>query len=71
MALNISKQLNIRNRIADVHENIAKNYNFTHKYNDALKHIDSCRAIRTIIGDEEGLISATLVSSQIFFNQKN
>lgn len=71
MALHISKQLNIRNRIADVHENIAKNYNFTHKYEEAIKHIDSCRTIRTIIGDEEGLVSATLVSSQIFFNQKN
>jgi len=71
MALNISKQLNIRNRIADVHENIAKNYNFTHKFNDAVKHIDSCKTIRTIIGDEEGLVSATLVSSQIFFNQNN
>lgn len=71
MALHISKQLNIRNRIADVHENIAKNYNFTHKYEDAIKHIDSCKTIRKIIGDEEGLVSATLVSSQIFFNQKN
>ncbi len=71
MALHISKQLNIRNRIADVHENIAKNYNFTHKYEDAIKHIDSCKTIRRIIGDEEGLVSATLVSSQIFFNQKN
>lgn len=71
MALHISKQLNIRNRIADVHENIAKNYNFTHRYEDAIKHIDSCKTIRTIIGDEEGLISATLVSSQIYFNQKN
>lgn len=71
MALNISKQLNIRNRIADVHENIAKNYNYTHKYEEALKHIDSCKTIRTIIGDEEGLISAILVTSQIYFNQKN
>ena len=71
MALSISKQLNIRNRIADVHENIAKNYNFTHKYNEAIKHIDSCMTIRTIIGDEEGLVAATLVLSQINFNQKN
>ena len=70
-ALSISKQLNIRNRIADVHENIARNYNFTNKYNEALKHIDSCKTIRTIIGDAEGLISATLVLSQINFNQKN
>ncbi len=71
MALDISKQLNIRNRIADVHENIAKNYNFTHKYEEAIKHIDSCKAIRKIIGDEEGLVSSTLVSSQIYFNKKN
>lgn len=71
MALAISKQISIRNRIADVHENIAKNYNYTGKYNDAIKHIDSCKTIRTIIGDEEGLVSATLVLSQINFNQKN
>ncbi|MFN8116976.1 MAG: SpoIIE family protein phosphatase [Bacteroidia bacterium] len=71
MALNISKQLNIRNRIADVHENIAKNYNFTHRYEEAIKHIDSCINIRKIIGDEEGLVAATLVLSQINFNQKN
>jgi serine phosphatase RsbU (regulator of sigma subunit) len=71
MALNISKQLNIRNRIAEVHENIAKNYNFTQKYDAAIKHIDSCRTIRTIIGDEEGLVAATLVLSQINYNQKN
>lgn len=70
-ALAISKQLNIRNRIADVHENIARNYNFTHKYHEALKHIDSCIVIRKKIGDEEGLVSASLVLSQINFNQKN
>ncbi len=69
MALAISKQINIRNRIADVHENIARNYNQTKKYNDALKHIDSCIIIRQIIGDEEGLVSSTLVLSQINYNQ--
>ncbi|MBI3521020.1 MAG: SpoIIE family protein phosphatase, partial [Bacteroidetes bacterium] len=71
MALSISKQLNIRNRIADVHENIAINYNYTKRYDDAIKHIDSCKAIRMAIGDEEGLVSATLVLSQIYYNQKN
>ncbi|MBL7937219.1 MAG: SpoIIE family protein phosphatase [Bacteroidia bacterium] len=71
LALNISKQLNIRNRIADVHENIARNYNYTHKFDLATKHIDSCKIIRTIIGDEEGSVSATLVLSQINYNQKN
>jgi serine phosphatase RsbU (regulator of sigma subunit) len=71
MALSISKQINIRNRIAEVHENIAQNYNFTKKYGDATKHIDSCITIRNIIGDEEGLVSATLVLSQINYNQNN
>lgn len=71
MALLISKQLNIRNRIAEVHENIAKNYNYTHQYDKAIKHIDSCKTIRTIIGDQEGLVSATLVLSQINYNQQN
>jgi serine phosphatase RsbU (regulator of sigma subunit) len=71
MALAISKQINIRNRIAEVHENIAQNYNFTKKYEDAIKHIDSCITIRNIIGDEEGLVSATLVLSQINYNQNN
>ncbi|MES2764138.1 MAG: tetratricopeptide repeat protein [Bacteroidota bacterium] len=71
MALNISKQINIRNRIAEVHENIARNYNATGKYNDALKHIDSCTTLRKIIGDEEGLVSSTLVLSQINYNQEH
>ncbi len=71
MALSISKELNIRNRIAEVHENIAKNYNATKKYNDALLHIDSCITLRKAIGDEEGLVSAILVLSQIDYNQKN
>ncbi len=71
MALAISKELNIRNRIADVHENIAKNYNSTHKYDAAIKHIDSCKVIRQLIGNEEGLVSATLVLSQINYNQNN
>jgi serine phosphatase RsbU (regulator of sigma subunit) len=69
MALSISKQVNIRNRIADVHENIAKNYNYTGKYADALKHIDSCLSIRKLIGDEEGMVSAQLVLSEIKYNQ--
>lgn len=69
MALSISKQVNIRNRIAEVHENIAKNYNYTGNYDDALKHIDSCISIREIIGDKEGLVSATLVLSHINYNQ--
>jgi serine phosphatase RsbU (regulator of sigma subunit) len=68
-ALAISKQVNIKNRIAEVHENIAKNYNYTQKYNDATKHIDSCLTIRKLIGDEEGLVSSTLVLSQINYNQ--
>ena len=71
MALAISKQINIRNRIAEVHENIAQNYNFSKKYDDAIKHIDSCITLRKIIGDEEGLVSATLVLSQINYNQNN
>lgn len=71
LALAISKQINIRNRIADVHENIARNYNETKRYSDALKHIDSCKTIRKIIGDEEGLVSSTLVLSQINYNQNN
>ena len=71
MALAISKQINIRNRIAEVHENIAQNYNFTKKYDEAIKHIDSCITLRKIIGDEEGLVSATLVLSQISYNQNN
>lgn len=70
MALAISKQVNIRNRIAEVHENIAKNYNYTGNYANALKHIDSCITIRKIIGDKEGLVSATLVLSQINYNQQ-
>ncbi len=69
MALSISKQVNIRNRIAEVHENIAKNYNYTGNYADAIKHIDSCIALRKTIGDKEGLVSATLVLSQINYNQ--
>ncbi|MES2513122.1 MAG: tetratricopeptide repeat protein [Bacteroidota bacterium] len=68
-ALAISKQVNIKNRIAEVHENIAKNYNYTKRYNDAVKHLDSCMTIRKLIGDEEGLVSATLVLSQINYNQ--
>lgn len=71
MALAISKQINIRNRIAEVHENIAQNYNYTKKYDDAIKHIDSCINLRKTIGDEEGLVSATLVLSQINYNQNN
>lgn len=71
MALAISKQINIRNRIADVHENIAQNYNFTKKYNEALKHIDTCIILRKTIGDEEGIVAATLVLSQINYNQNN
>ncbi len=68
-ALAISKQLNIKNRIAEVHENIAKNYNYTKRYAEALKHLDSCITIRKLIGDEEGQVSATLVLSQINYNQ--
>ncbi len=71
MALTISKQINIRDRIADVHQNISQNYNYTKKYDDAIKHIDSCIVLRKIIGDEEGLVSATLVLSQINYNQNN
>lgn len=71
MALAISKQINIRNRIADVHENIAQNYNFTKRYNEALKHIDTCIILRKTIGDEEGIVAATLVLSQINYNQNN
>lgn len=71
LALAISKEVNIRNRIAEVHENIAKNYNYTHRYEDAIKHIDSCKTILQQIGDEEGLVSATLVLSQINYNQNN
>ena len=71
MALAISKQINIRDRIADVHQNIAQNFNNTKKYDDAIKHIDSCIVLRKIIGDEEGIVSATLVLSQINYNQNN
>lgn len=69
LALSISKQVNIKNRIAEVHENIAKNYNYTKQYEDALKHLDSCLTIRKLIGDEEGLVSANLVLTQINYNQ--
>ena len=68
-ALAISKQVNIKNRIAEVHENIAKNYNYTKRYEDAIKHLDSSTTIRKMIGDEEGQVSATLVLSQINYNQ--
>ena len=54
-----------------MHENIAQNYNFTKKYDDALKHIDTCINLRKTIGDEEGLVAAILVLSQINFNQHN
>lgn len=69
LALSISKKVNIKNRIAEVHENIAKNYNYTKRYEDALKHLDSCIVIRKLIGDEEGQVSASLVLSDINYNQ--
>jgi len=71
MALSISKQINIRNRIAQVHENIARNYNFEKKYKEAILHLDSSIIIRKIIGDEEGLVSAILVLSNVYYNQNN
>lgn len=71
LALGISKKINIKNRVAEVHENIAQNFNSTKKYEAALLHIDSCKRLRKAIGDEEGLASATLVLAQINFNQLN
>jgi serine phosphatase RsbU (regulator of sigma subunit) len=69
LALSISKKVNIKNRIAEVHENIAKNYNYTKRYEEAILHLDSCELIRKQIGDKEGQVSATLVRSQINYNQ--
>jgi serine phosphatase RsbU (regulator of sigma subunit)/lipopolysaccharide biosynthesis regulator YciM len=70
-ALEISKKLNIKNRIAEVHENIAKNFSSTGNFEAAKLHLDSCFDIRKAIGDEEGLVSAKLVLTQINFLQGN
>jgi len=64
-ALVLSKKLDIKNRIALVHENLARLYLVNHKEQLAEKHVDSSFAIRQEINDEEGIIALNVLRAEL------
>lgn len=64
-ALELSKKLLIKNRIAQVHENIARVYTVSSKNALARLHLDSSEVLRSSFGDREGIASISLLRAEL------
>jgi serine phosphatase RsbU (regulator of sigma subunit) len=64
-ALDLSKKLLIKNRIAQVHENIARVYVASSKNYLARLHLDSSEVLRLSFGDREGIATISLLRAEM------
>jgi len=64
-ALALSKKLLIKNRIAQVHENIARVYVVSDQKELAHLHLDSSEILRISFGDKEGIASISLMRAEL------
>jgi serine phosphatase RsbU (regulator of sigma subunit) len=68
-ALELSKRLLIKNRIAQVHENIARVHAVSSKNELARLHLDSSENLRLSFGDKEGLATISLLRAELALSE--